>query len=63
MKFTVVYNTKPKDSRFHRYDSITETISAKGIMHAAKLANDHAVELTKTLNMKVTVYRIKQLMG
>ena len=64
MKFRVAYNSyykegKNKGQRRH-YHFITETIDAKGIMHAAKLAKDHAKELTKTLHVTVLVADIAQ---
>ena len=65
MKFRIAYNSyytegKNKGNR-RRYHFITETIDARGVMHAAKLATDHAKELEKTLGETVRVADIAQV--
>ena len=65
MKFRIAYNSyypegKNKGNR-RRYHFITEVIDARGVMHAAKLATDHAKTLEKTLDETVRVADIAQV--
>ena len=65
MKFRVAYNSYyssgPNKGNRRHWHAVTETIDAKGVMHAAKIASDHAKELTKTLGDIIKVVDIAQV--
>jgi len=65
MKFRVTYNSyyqigTLKGQRLH-YHFISEIIEARGIMHASKIASDHAKELSRNLEMLIKVAGIDEL--
>ena len=65
MKFRVVYNSYYTSGTFkgdrNHYHFISEILDARGIMHAAKLASDHAKELSKNLEMRIKVAGIDEV--
>jgi len=65
LKFRVVYNAyytsgENKGNRRH-YHFISEILEARGVMHASKIASDHAKELTKNLEMLIKVAGIDEV--
>ena len=65
LKFRVVYNSyytsgENKGSRRH-YHFISEILEAQGVMHASRIANTHAKELSKNLDMTVRVAGIDEV--
>ena len=65
MKFRIVYNSYYQSGTLkgqrHHYHFITEIVEARGVMHAAKLASDHAKELSKNLEMLIKVAGISEV--
>jgi len=50
MKWNIAYNSySPETGARRSWHCFSEVIEAQGIMHASKLAQKHAEEMTKTL--------------
>ena len=58
MKYNVDYERKTTN-QYWTYAS--ETIEARGLMHAQKLANDHLKALQKNDKLPMRISRIKQM--